>query len=68
MSFWTSWSEWSTCSENLGKVHVFRLLNVLMAKGRKINLVIHTNAKASINSMPVKDVKRLNGDSFSNVM
>ena len=53
-----------TKGHNLGIEHVFRLLNVLMVKVRKKNLVILTNAQASINSMPVK---RFNGESFSKV-
>ena len=44
---------------NLGIEHVFCLLNVLVVKVRKRNLVILTNAQASIASMPVK---RLSGD------
>ena len=54
-----------TKGDNLGIERVFRLLNVLMVKVRKKNLVILTNSQASINSMRVK---RLNGESFSKVM
>ena len=43
-----------TKGDNLGIEHVFRLLNVLMVKVRKRNLVILTIAQASIISIPVK--------------
>jgi len=50
--------------DNLGIEHVSCLLNVLMVQAWRRNLVILTNAQASVTSIPVK---LLSGESFSKV-